>query len=103
MGAVQRQRFLHTSAGALSVMQVAGVDTVADDYSYILDLVAHLASLPSLVDVVDVYYMPLKGVKIIVQIVLRDFCFFHNLHNVVKLIFLYKDILGFFLLNKKFN
>lgn len=74
-------------------MQVAGVDTVADDYSYILDLVAHLAALPSLV---DVYYMPLKGVKIIVQIVLRDFCFLHNLHNVVKLNFLYKDILGFF-------
>lgn len=75
MGAVQRQRFLHTSAGALSVMQVAGVDTVADDYSYILDLVAHLAALPSLVDVVDVYYMPLKGVKIIVPDSFKRFLF----------------------------
>lgn len=59
MGAVQRQHFLHTSAGALSVTQEAGVDTVVGDYSYILDLVAHLAALPSLVDAVDVYYMPL--------------------------------------------
>lgn len=101
MGAVQRQRFLHTSAGALSVMQVAGVDTVADDYSYILDLVAHLAALPSLVDVVDVYYMPLKVVKIIVQIVSTDFCFFHNLHNFIKLNFVQGYTWVF--LNQKFN
>lgn len=56
--------------------QEAGVDTVVDDYSYILGLVAHLAALPSLGDVVDVYYMPLKGVNIIVQTVLRDFVSF---------------------------
>lgn len=57
-------------------MQVVGVDMVVGDYSYILDLVVYLVVFFSFVDVVDVYYMLLKGVNIIVQIVLRDFVFF---------------------------